>query len=320
MRGSLRFLVLSYLALAASAHAALGDPKADINEWARTWAGVTSAFTTWNVPIPMSQLDGSTQNMEFTERTSFRWPDCVKREFAPVDTTAPGAGMLREVAFITPDAELFVLEGGIRFVKLSTPTTLAESIRRYGMQHPAMLARWYQDIGANAADRKYSVTPAGVARVDVPSATMAIEVARENGVCVLRAMDGLDDKGAAFIRYEFSSYDSTGDGPPMPNERTLLIPKGKPPVLTPNPVHRLASHRASAPLPDSEFRVDLSNATTHDPRTGEIKDAGGNVVGTVPVNTWRGPWARWGVVAAAVAVVLVVLIAGRKHLRTRRGA
>lgn len=301
----------------------------DLENWVRLWEPIDGVEVVWRreVPVVDSGEAPSDKRFEFLEISQFLWPCCFRRTEDWKSSLAAKSNALVEphiearrsgrVVTLTEAGDLIDQAPALsEFRRVRGAGTLEQLAHQHLHESPMVAAHWL------AAELRSGLTLERVSNAIVarptkaPRAQIWFEESASTALRLIR-VDVYDERGRIEARYDFSDFREVSGMPtPVPFARTRFQP------LEGDVFRELGTDRLQqafvAPLAPTDFQVDLSHQTAFNPRTGEVTDAEGNVVGH-GVPQWRTPlWLQWTIFLGSSGLALAVGVLGVWYLRRVR--
>ena len=316
--------------IAVGAPAAAEEPAQTVLAWARGEAAGSCLNVQWRLDMqkPPPGLRPS-RELYTTEFTRARWPDHLYRETrlsmpasAPDDVVGANAravlmvsGLNRNEA-ITPDGYRCLLLDKNEFLSRSGDPSLRESALILGRDSPFFIAHWILENDPLGARLVAELTADGGIHAVVHSESVSFDLFPGEGGWMMTALTFLDPSGAPIWGYTFDDFRSVSGAPgPVAFRRRRYQVNQDTQERTDDQVAVLEHRSAPAWIADEGFQVDLTGATTVNPRTGAITNSDGALVGVASIRQRVSPFAQWAVTAACAFIGMGFALAAAFYLR-----
>lgn len=331
-------LCVLFVVSAVQAQNANSTATQSIHEWANGFARADSVVVGWRVRMETLDSDRKPLGLRIVEswKTTFRWPDCFlyRRDFVDIETDgtiAPewldkyrrGAGFgVNESRVLTPEGRMVRLSdtNGVWFEDDTNHGELRSRAMEMAEASPFLIARWFLDVGQRSQGWSLTEGENHVLHAEFPAHRCAFELKRIAGqsLVLIKLEHWHPGQRSYPTVWTFGDWATVApELPVVPRTRTLWVYDRDTGALGEGRVDRLITTSVVSPPPDEFFRLDLSKVRAVDSKTGEIRDAKGNIRGKVRVPervSRAGQWSiLFGSLAAGLAVAGGLLWWGRRR-------
>ncbi|MBX3377687.1 MAG: hypothetical protein KF678_11875 [Phycisphaeraceae bacterium] len=232
-----------------------------------------------------------------------------------LDMYKRGAGFgVNETRVVTPEGRMVRLSdtNGVWFEDDPRHGELRSRAMEVGETTPFLIARWFLDVGQRSQGWTVTEPERDVIRAEFPEHRCAFVLGRTSDRATVliklerwHAVAGSDPTVWTFADWSLIAPEL----PPVPRQRTLWVRDRDTGQPRESRVDRLVAARVIAPPPDSFFRLDLSRVRVMDNRTGEVRDAEGNVRGKVSLPRTMSAAGQWSVLLGSLGAGIVAVAA-----------